>query len=687
MIMHVLCEKLIRRSALAVLCLALPLAAQNYQGNSTYLSPGPASTSALVMNLTINGSAITGAIGVGSTVATIPVSGMRNGSNCTVGVAGGITYTGNCTATSFSGTYRVGAQSGTFSVAGNGAGWMAAAVPASAPVVAATAVAPAARAAVAAPTAAAQANNGVVSWLAAPPGAAPAVAAPVPTRAAPLPIVATPALIVAPRVAPAGVAVAPPAIAANGVVGWLAAPPQAQPPPPVEVPWLAATNGPAQGATPNGTGTQVATPPVPTPPPQWNPVPLPPNPPPPPAPPVLPVILPTPPVLPPVPPVQVTCPASGAPQLYQGVIYAGGSKEAVTFSLTFNGGTVSGSMGIAEEGTLAGTPNPLTGTMSGQHCRLTPGGLNQGAVFDGTCDGHTFLGTESQQGTSNAFTTSLVGAAANAATAECPVAPPAPVPPPPPTPVVCPEPTATGTYQGAVHLPDGLQGRLSLHLVSNGGAITGLLGKGDLGTNPTPVDPLAGTMTGQRCRVTVGGANTGVVLDGTCDGQTFAGTYVGNGLNTVFAVKNMTGATPAGCNAPPGPTPLPNPVPTPMPVPPVAPVIRYCGMFGNITANFSGSIEFDLATPGTWTNANLIIGQPLTPTVPGDFGSGKMSGTWAPTCQGSSGAGFTITWAQCSAQKISGNYTIMGGNGQQQNGTFSAAATTAAACPQPPVPQ
>jgi len=147
------------------------------------------------------------------------------------------------------------------------------------------------------------------------------------------------------------------------------------------------------------------------------------------------------------------------------------------------------------------------------------------------------------------------------------------------------------------------------------------------------------------------------------------------------SVTDTTPGAPAGCVDPTPPNQLTVVPPVPGPVPP--PVLRYCGMFGNITAQFSGAIEFDLSAPGTWTNAQLIIGQPLTANVPRDFGSGAMSGSWAPTCGGQSTAGFEITWAKCSATEINGNYSIMGGNGQQQNGTFDAKYTTATACPQP----
>ncbi len=805
MTLEVRCEKLLCRSLLGMFLLVSPMMAQNYLGSSTYLNPGPAATTQLVMNLTISGTSITGAIGIGTVTATISVSGTRNGQSCTVGAAGGLTYSGTCTATSFAGTYRVGAQSGTFSVTANGTGATAWAAPAAATAAVPAAAAPAAVAtpehaaanAVAA-GAPAPANNGVVSWLAAPPGTAPApLAAPAPVAAHPPVVVRTvgPTPMVAPITAPPatpGPAPAPPAIAANGVVGWLAAPPQATPPPPVEIPWLAATPGPAQGATPLGTGKQTAVPPVPAPAPKWNP-PLPP----------------TPPVPGPVPPVGgMTCPASGTAQIYRGTIFAAGAREAVTFNVVFQGGAASGTMGIAQDGTIAATPNQVTGTLNGQHCRLTPGGLDQGAVFEGTCDGRTFSGTESIQGTSSSFTTSLVAGGANAVTTQCggTVVPPPPVPPvppigvttcptgqketqlykgtlsdgslgqiafnltvqggaitgalgigaanvalyinssvtgtvngqhctltaqggevfdgtctgatfngidhsasgptpfttslqstvcstgvqPAPTPVPVPAPvtcSATQLYQGAVYLPSGQQERLAMNMTFAGGNITGLMGKGPAGPLPVPVDPLTGTMTGQHCTVTLGGANAGSVLDGSCDGHVFAGTYVSNGVTMEFTVGTQP-PVPAGCFAlaAPGPVPVPTPVPGPVPAPtpfpkPTPPVIRYCGTFTNTSVPFTGAFQMVLVTPNSFQGSTLLIGQPLTPTVGADFGGGGMTGDWA-SCSGVSDAGFRfLPGATCTATTMSGHYSIPVGDGFQ-DGTFSSTATTADACPQ-----
>jgi hypothetical protein len=748
---------------------AAPALSQSLLG--TFTAAGEQSGVPIALNVSVSGGRISGVMGTGQPGANPPVvaaasmvtqvQGTATGGEWVVR-AGMFTMTGNFNGTTYSGSYAVGSQSGVFSLSTGAAATNAA-------------------------RGAAPPANGVVSWLAAPQGAA---AAPVAAPAAAAKPVAAAA---APRAAnPVGGAAPPPAIAANGVVGWLAAPPQAQPPPPVVVPWLAATNGPAQGVTPNGAGQQAAVPPVPAPVPKWNP-PLP-------VPPPVPV--------PPVPPVGgMTCPTSGTAQTYRGIVYAGGSREAVTFNLVFGGGAVSGTMGLAQDGTIAAAPNRVTGTLNGQHCRLTPGGLDQGAVFDGTCDGRTFNGTKSQQGTNYAFTTSLVAGGANAVTTQCggTVVPPVPVPPAPPVKPMC---TAAGTgpqmyqgtfyadsvesiffnltfqgasisgstgstdpgtpflnvypltgtragqscsvttrggavfqgtcdgqnfngttkttdgvmrfvtscggafppapkpvptpapvtcsaaqlYQGAVHLPSGQQERLAMNMTFAGGNITGLMGKGPAGPLPVPVDPLTGTMTGQHCTVTLGGANAGSVLDGSCDGKTFAGTYASNGVNMEFAVKNLT-PVPAGCAGPtppgpvpvppPGPGPVPGPVPPPTPFPtPTPPVIRYCGTFTNTTVPFSGAFQIVLVTPNTFQGGTLLIGQPLTPTVGADFGGGGMSGDWA-SCSGVSDEGFRfLPGAVCSATTISGHYSIPVGPGQVQDGYFSSTATTAGSCPQ-----
>ena len=729
MTIQVLCEKLLCCSLLGMSLSMSPLMAQNYQGSSNYLKPGPRATTELVMNLTISGTAITGAIGIGSTVASIPASGTKNGQICTVGMNGGITYTGVCTPTSFSGTYSVGAQSGTFSLTASGAVTAPFAAPTAAP---ATAVAAPVRAAatrgVASPVGggAPAPANGVVSWLAAPPGATPAAvpATVAPVAARPAAVAVAKPIVAAPPVAqvqqraanPVAGGAAVPAVAANGVVGWLAAPPQAQPPPPVVVPWLAATGGPAQGVTPIGTGQQGGAPPAPTPPPVWTPVPVgPPTPTPPVGPAILPgpwpcgvepgnaaatggagglcngsgsrpapTPVPVPPVpppapVPPTPPGEATCPISSPmPQLYQGTLMtAGGVQEPIAFNLQTEGGTVGGMIQVG----LTGLSNTVSGTRVGQLCSVR---TNLGAVFQGICDGKTFNGTYNTAAGPMHFATSLPAGLGTTWTTACGAGPqPLPAPTPVPAPVVCPA-AAAQAYRGTAQFQDNKFG-MTMDLVFNGANITGMETLSSPGTLLVPTNPLTGTRIGDHCTLNLGGIDAGRVLDGTCVGHTFSGTIIAKGFNMLVSLTDTTPAATVGCVAPTPPNHLAvgPPVPGPVPQPVTPQVWRYCGMFGNVTAQFSGAIEFDLAAPGTWTNAQLIIGQPLTSNVHGDFGGGAMSGSWAPTCAGQSTAGFEITWAKCSATEISGNYKIMGGLGVQENGTFDATYTTAAACPEP----
>jgi len=725
MTIEAVCGKLAGRSAMAVLLMTLPLAAQNYVGTSTSVSPAPTSTSPLVMHLTMGGTAISGAVGIGTAAATIPVSGTRNGQNCSV-VAGGITYTGVCTATRFSGWYKSGAQQGTFSVAA---------------------------AAVAAPAVAAQ--------VAMPPvrAVAPVAAGPAQQRAL-NPV--------------GGGAPAPPAVAANGVVGWLAAPPQAQPPPPVVVPWLASTGTPAQGATP--TPAKVPVTPQPAPVPARPAVIAPPVPVRPAIPPtaaamcgagqqyqgtfyadseesiffnltlggatiggttgitgpgttflniypvtgtrvgttcmvktrggavfagtcdaqsfrgnynsangVMPFVTmcggtyppapaPAPPT-PPVPPGPVTCPKSSpTPEMYQGIMTtAQGVQDPIAFNLVTEGGTIAGTMGIGVVGRPLDTPNRITGTRMGQNCSVT-GPL--GAVYTGICNGKTFSGTYNSPDGTMHFTTSLA-AGLDDSTTMCGAGP---TPVPVPVPVKCPAAGAMQLYRGTIQVTDETDVML-LDLAFNGGNITGTMGIGQAGTTPPLNAPLTGTMAGGHCHMVMGGMDTGAVLDGTCDGHTFTGAFTNGMLGMGFTVTNTTAGATAGCVAP-VPIPIPGPVPVPTPVPPVAQVVRYCGMFQNNTENFGGAIEFDLQTAGSWVKAQMRIGQPVTANVPRDYGTGGVSsGTWAVAgCAAVFDSGFEMTWGKCSATEITGNYIIPGGNGQE-NGSFDATLTTATSCP------
>jgi len=121
------------RLLLAIILGTCPLAAQYYKGAMYYPSTGGTVVTQVVLNLAFNGNKIGGALGIGSVIggativgpltANIPVQGTRSGQNCTVtvtGPQGGAVFTGVCTATSFSGTYRVGAQSGTFNLSTTG---------------------------------------------------------------------------------------------------------------------------------------------------------------------------------------------------------------------------------------------------------------------------------------------------------------------------------------------------------------------------------------------------------------------------------------------------------------------------------------------------------------------------------------------------------------------------------------
>ena len=66
---------------------------QNYKGSMTSSGPLGLVATPLVINLNIDGSSITGSLGMGSSAASIPLSGTRTGVYCKVrasGAGGGV---------------------------------------------------------------------------------------------------------------------------------------------------------------------------------------------------------------------------------------------------------------------------------------------------------------------------------------------------------------------------------------------------------------------------------------------------------------------------------------------------------------------------------------------------------------------------------------------------------------------
>ena len=403
-----------------------------------------------------------------------------------------------------------------------------------------------------------------------------------------------------------------------------------------------------------------------------------------------------------------TCPASGtALQHYAGLLYAIGQPESLAFSLVFNGGNITGYEGQAGQGYTPTTPNPLTGTISGQHCKLTVGGMMNGTVFDGTCNGQSFNGTEITSGVPLQFATNLAPGTANAVTTACtqpapaqnaanpPVIPPVqtPAPPKPGQTVYCGQ--ITGPQFGNMVEPV----RITWTAAANSPSTL------TIGNNM----PGSGVFYGIISPTLACDGSTGALaFNGTCTSTTIAAYTRSNAApgygeiqastqrctNSMAALPAPYPAPAAAQSTPPRPTqattpPAPAPV-HPAPAPATQAALRYCGMFVNSTPNmigFRGAIEFDLPAPNTMNGAVLIIGQPLTPNVGSDFGGGRIrGGTWSP-CSGVSDGGFTFSNATCTSTTISGVYSIIGGNPNVQNGSFSATATTAAACPQPPQAQ
>jgi hypothetical protein len=509
---------------------AAPMASEYLKGSQYYSGAQGTVVAQLVINLSFNGNSISGTMGIGSTIGgatitgaltpTVPLQGTRNGQNCTVtttGNFGGTTYTGVCTATSFSGIYRAGGQSGNFSVTTTGQ------VPAQVAVI---------------PTPA-------------------KAAAPVPAR---LPVAQA-------------------------------------------------------GAT--------------------------------------------------------TCPASGtAPQLYRGTLY-GQAQESIAFSLTFNGGRILGSMGMAMLGAAAPTPNPVSGTLNGQQCTLTAGGMMSGAVFAGTCNGQSFNGTYNAQGVPMQFMTTLAPGSANAVSTACNA--PAPTPAHPPAVPVATTPTSpTITYCGRLSGPEF---GATIEMVRITMSPTGQgIGSMVIGNNLPGSGSISESVNGGYCY----GTTPGIEFTAICAPTTIAGFFD----NTVAAGQGHFEASTAACTnamatlpapflkipvapvppkpvqavvTPPAPTPVP-PVPVPQPKPAPAPKpVTYCGFFDDVSVGVEGSytVTLDpgssLSGPGTTFSGTFTMGQLFTTvTYNEEWGDGHFTGT--------------RNGNQCSGQTDSGQTTFSSSN-------------------------
>jgi hypothetical protein len=399
----------------------------------------------------------------------------------------------------------------------------------------------------------------------------------------------------------------------------------------------------------------------------------------------------------PVPVVQAgttTCPASGtAPQLYQGTLY-GQARESIAFSLTFSGGRISGSMGMAMLGTTAATSNPVTGTLNGQRCTFTAGGVMQGAVFDGACNGQTFNGTYNAQGVPMQFMTSLAPGAANAVSTACTATAPAQLAANPP--VVPPAPVQAGqtVYCGQITGPQFGATiepvRIAMAATSNTPSTltigNNLPGSGVFYGVPAIAPNFA-------CGVSTGA----LAFQGTCTPTSIAAYTRSNaapGYGEIQAstqrCTNPMAALPAPFPAPapvaPNPpppvqavvTPTP-PAPIPQPAPKPAqpthpPGVLYCGTFGNTTTQINGMLQI-LIYPGAGFSGELSVGQAISNASVSTFGSGTFTAMMGLNgdvngCSATDSGGLSF-YGTCTATEISStSYSILGLDGKPQIGSF-----------------
>jgi hypothetical protein len=206
---------------------------------------------------------------------------------------------------------------------------------------------------------------------------------------------------------------------------------------------------------------------------------------------------------------------------------------------------------------------------------------------------------------------------------------------------------------------------LVINLKINGSSITGFLGIGSTATNM----PLRGTRTGIHCKVTASGAG-GVVFTGTCTDGGFSGTCtIGTKTGNFSLTSDPFRPTPVPIQIP-APQPAPTPISAPLQKPelPAAPGADpqpgfYCGTFTNTTFQFTGYLEIRV-DPGSAFSGEISVGQAISNTSRGTFGSGTFTGFRLGTSCGATDSGGLQFKGTCTAVSISANsYSIEGQSG------------------------
>lgn len=265
----------------------------------------------------------------------------------------------------------------------------------------------------------------------------------------------------------------------------------------------------------------------------------------------------------------------------------GMTATPLVINMTISGTSITGSLSIGS--TAANLP--LTGTRTGDYCKVTATGAG-GGVFTGTCTSASFSGTSIVGSTTGNFSL-------KAAYTPPPQIPPAPIPAPLPTEPVPPAPIAAPP------------------------------------TKPTPPAPVAAPPTKPTPPATVP-AHPPIV--------------------PVPAPPPCAVATPSQ----PSPGAPPQVVNNPPESTPASQSILYCGTFKNTTFNVSGYLEIRV-DPGTPFAGEISVGQAISGTSRGTFGSGTFTGFLSDIACGATDSGGLQFTGLCTPTTISADrYSIQG---------------------------
>ena len=391
----------------------------------------------------------------------------------------------------------------------------------------------------------------------------------------------------------------------------------------------------------------------------------------------------------------VAC-ASLSAQVYQGTFTDNQTPNvhsSLIVNLRISAGRIIGGAGVGQPGQNPAPSMALTGTFGGGTCTVT---VQSVMTLTGPCNSTSFSGTYRYAvGTgSGRFTTTASQSAATPAAA--PVNQPTPAVQPAPVtrvvPIVQPAPVtqpvtvaqsapAAQCYHGYLtpSSTNNYYPALTCNFQITSGRITGYIGTGQPGTAPPANIPISGTVSSSTCSITVQG---GMVMTGTCNANTFSGSYSvpqnngapQTGQFTLISCAYAMPATPVVATVAPAPkSPTPTPVqPVPAPVAPVnqpAPAAPcYHGyLTPSSTSNYYPVLTCDFQITNGRITGYIGTGQPGTAPPANVPISGTVSGS---TCSITVQGGMVMT-GPCNANTFSGSYSVPLNNGSPQTGKFT----------------